>query len=95
MTGAGYDLRQWSAVQNAIEKIIGWQRVGALHLNDTQHGLGSRKDRHARLGEGHLGFEGIMDMMDAIKDQPLPVILETPNDDAGYAAEISWVLSNI
>ncbi|HCP14185.1 MAG TPA: endonuclease IV [Peptococcaceae bacterium] len=95
MTGAGYDLRQWSAVQNAIEKIIGWQRVGALHLNDTQHGLGSRKDRHARLGEGHLGFEGIMNMMDAVKDQPLPVILETPNDDAGYAAEISWVLSNI
>lgn len=95
MTGAGYDLRQWSAVQNAIEEIIGWQRVGALHLNDTHHGLGSRKDRHARLGEGSLGFEGIMDMMDSIKDQPLPVILETPNDDAGYAAEISWVLSNI
>lgn len=95
MTGAGYDLRHWAAVQKAIAGVIGWEKVGALHLNDTQHGLGSRKDRHARLGEGYLGFEGIMEMLKDIKDQPLPVILETPNTEAGYAMEISWVLSNI
>ncbi len=95
MTGAGYDLRHWSAVQEAIEAVIGWDKVGALHLNDTLHGLGSRKDRHARLGEGYLGYEGIMEMLEDIKDQPLPVILETPNTEAGYAMEIQWVLSNI
>lgn len=95
MTGAGYDLKNWKSVLKAIDQSFGWQRVGAFHLNDTKFGLGSHKDRHARLGEGVLGYEGILDMLENIKGQKLPVILETPNDDAGYAAEIRWVRETV
>ncbi len=95
MTGAGYDLKNWQSVLKAIERTFGWQRVGAFHLNDTKFGLGSRKDRHARLGQGVLGYEGILNMLENIKEQELPVILETPNDDAGYAAEIRWVRETV
>ena len=95
MTGAGYDLKNWRSVLEAISETFGWERVGAFHLNDTKFGLGSHKDRHARLGEGVLGYEGILEVLENIKGQELPVILETPNDDAGYAAEIRWVRETV
>ena len=68
---------------------IGLARLKAIHLNDSQNERGSHKDRHARIGEGHIGLEALVRVVrhPALKD--LPFILETPNDAAGYAREIA------
>ncbi|MBX6378317.1 MAG: deoxyribonuclease IV, partial [Clostridia bacterium] len=59
---AGYDLRTRDGIDAALAALdaaVGLDRVLAAHLNDSQGGLGSRRDRHARLGDGHLGWEGL------------------------------------
>ncbi len=86
---AGYDLQNHlDAVLAEFDRIIGLDRLKALHLNDSKNPLGSRKDRHARIGEGYLGIETFRAVLrhPALKD--LPMILETPNELPGYQAEI-------
>ena len=72
-----------------FDLVIGLARLKAIHLNDSQNERGSHKDRHARIGEGHIGLEALVRVVrhPALKD--LPFILETPNDAAGYAREIA------
>lgn len=91
MTGAGYDLTHWDKVKNEIEKEVGLERVKALHLNDSKHPVGARKDRHAKLGEGYLGLDVIKALLKDDIFATMPIILETPNDDKGYAEEIILV----
>jgi deoxyribonuclease-4 len=95
MTGAGYDLRELDKVKEEIDRTIGLLRVRAFHLNDTMYPLASKRDRHAKLGEGHLGLETILGIVRDPDFQKIPFILETPNDDEGYAAEIALVRSRI
>ena len=91
---AGYDIvEHLDEVLKEFDRIIGLERLKAIHLNDSMNPLGSHKDRHARLGEGQIGSEALQRIVCHEKLQGLPFILETPNDDEGYAAEIAMVKS--
>lgn len=91
---AGYDIvEHLDEVLKEFDRIIGLERLKAIHLNDSMNPLGSHKDRHARLGEVQIGSEALQRIVCHEKLQGLPFILETPNDDEGYAAEIAIVKS--
>lgn len=87
---AGYDLEHdLDGVLTAFDKHIGLDRLKAVHLNNSLNDCGSHKDRHARITEGKLSLEAIGRIIRHPALQGLPFILETPNDDAGYAQEIT------
>lgn len=87
---AGYDIvNHLDDVLEEFDRIIGLNRLKALHVNDSMNERGARKDRHAKIGEGKIGkdaFERIV-RHPALQDKSM--VLETPNDDAGWAAEIA------
>lgn len=91
MTGAGYDLADLEGLKKSIRDQVSLERIKAVHLNDSMHALGSRRDRHAKLGEGTLGLEIIKNLVRDPDFSRLPLILETPNDNAGYAREIAMI----
>ena len=72
-----------------FDRVIGISRLYALHLNDSKNPLASHKDRHERLGEGYLGIETFYHIIEHPALRGLPMILETPNELPGYAAEIA------
>ena len=78
-----------SARDKEFDRIIGLDRLRAVHLNDSLNPLGSHKDRHARIGEGCIGLEALSAVTNHPKLRELPFILETPNDNDGYAQEIA------
>ncbi len=86
---AGYDiLNNLDNVLEEFDKIIGLDRLKAIHLNDSKNPFNSHKDRHEKIGEGSLGFEGISKIINHPKLRHLPFFLETPNELDGYKAEI-------
>jgi deoxyribonuclease-4 len=90
----GYDVvNDIDGVLAEFDNIIGLDKLKAVHFNDSMNVCGSHKDRHQKIGEGELGIEA----MKRIATHPLlanlPFILETPNDDAGYAKEIALIKS--
>ena len=90
----GYDIvNDLDGVLAEFDRIIGLERLKAIHLNDSLNDLGSHKDRHARIGEGKIGLEALVRVINHPELRELPFILETPNDDAGYAAEIALLKS--
>jgi deoxyribonuclease-4 len=89
---AGYDIAgDLDGVLKRFDDVIGLERLKAIHLNDSQNAPGSRKDRHAKLGEGRIGLETIARIVNHEKLKNLPFLLETPNDVAGYGREIAMV----
>ena len=72
-----------------FDRIIGLDRLKAIHLNDSKNPAGAQKDRHERIGEGCIGLEALTRVVchPALRD--LPFCLETPNELPGYAAEIA------
>ena len=87
---AGYDIAgSLDAVLEEFDREIGLSRLRALHLNDSKNPLGAHKDRHERLGEGYLGLEAFYRIIEHPALRGLPMILETPNELPGYAAEIA------
>ncbi len=93
--GAGYDLRSSDAYDQTIrsfDSIVGLNRLKAIHLNDSKIELGSRKDRHEKLGEGYLGLEAFENIMADKRLNELPFILETPDPDS-WAKEIETLYS--
>jgi len=89
---AGYDIAgDLDGVLNRFDRIIGLDKLKAIHLNDSQNPLGAHKDRHAKIGEGYIGFEALkrVTVHPALKN--LPFYLETPNDLSGYAKEIAMM----
>ena len=72
-----------------LDAVIGMNRVRAFHLNDSQNPRGSHKDRHASIGQGYLGLEGICQIMNHPRLRHLPFILETPQDLKGHGQEIA------
>ncbi len=87
---AGYDIvHDLDGVLEEFDRVIGVDKLYAVHLNDSMNALGSRKDRHARIGEGQIGEEALVRVINHPALCKLPFILETPNDDEGYAAEIA------
>ena len=91
---AGYDIKNdLEGVLNAFDKIIGLSNLKAIHLNDSLNPCGAKKDRHALIGEGHIGKEALLRVMNHEKLSHLPFILETPTDDEGHGAEIAMLRS--
>lgn len=88
----GYDVAErLEEVIDAFDSEIGLNNLYAIHLNDSMNALNSRKDRHACIGKGQIGFEAICRIAHHPKFSGLPFILETPNDLAGYAEEIRQI----
>ena len=88
----GYDIvNDLDGVLEEFDRVIGLSRLKALHINDSMNGMGSHKDRHAKIGEGNIGFDAFARIVNHPALKGLPMILETPNDDAGWAKEIAML----
>lgn len=86
---AGYDIvNNLEGVLKAFDKIIGLSRLKAVHLNDSLNPLASRKDRHTNIGQGTIGLEAIVNLINHPCLRHLPFCLETPSDLPVYAEEI-------
>ncbi len=86
---AGYDVRDnLDGVLEEFDKIVGLERLRAIHLNDSKNDLGASKDRHEKIGQGKIGIEGIGRIINHPKLRDLPFNLETPNELDGYEEEI-------
>jgi len=80
---SGYDIRSSAGMDGLVSEIsqkIGPERVGSLHLNDSQTGLGSNRDRHANIGTGEIGEDGCASFLAAPAFADMPCILETPGE---------------
>jgi deoxyribonuclease-4 len=87
---AGYDIvSRLDDVLEEFDALIGLDKLWAVHLNDSMTPLGSKKDRHAKIGAGTLGLEAIRRIISHPVLKALPFYLETPNELPGYAAEIT------
>lgn len=92
ISDGGYDIiSQPEAVLDEFDKIIGLERLKAIHLNDSMNPMGAHKDRHAKIGEGHIGFDALMKFIKMPELEGLPINLETPNEIEGYAKEIEMI----
>ena len=78
-------------VLREFDKIIGLNRLYAVHLNDSLMPFSSHKDRHAKIGEGEIGADALVKFVHIKEISRLPLILETPNDLQGYAREIAFL----
>lgn len=86
----GYDIvNDLDGVLTKFDTTIGLSRLKAVHLNNSMFGLSSHKDRHAKIIDGKMPLDSIVRIIRHPALRDLPFILETPNDDAGYAAEIA------
>lgn len=87
---AGYDIvNNLDEVLDEFDRVIGLDRLKAIHLNDTKNPFESHKDRHEKIGDGFLGIEAITRIINHKKLRDLPFFLETPNDIDGYEREIA------
>ena len=92
---AGYDIvSHFEDVLAEFDRVLGLSRLRAIHLNDSKNPLGARKDRHECVGRGELGLEALERVLRFAAARDLPVVLETPNDLTGYAAEIALLRNN-
>ena len=90
----GYDIiNDLDGVLAEFDYYIGLDRIKAVHLNDSKNPIGAHKDRHEKIGEGHIGLEALVNVITHPKLRHLPFCLETPNDNEGYAREISLLRS--
>lgn len=88
----GYDIvNDLDGVLAEFDRVIGLDRLCALHLNDSKNPFGSHKDRHELLGDGNLGLETFRNVVNHPVLRKLPMILETPNELPGYAKEIAML----
>lgn len=86
---AGYDIvHDLDGVLEEFDRIIGLDRLKAIHVNDSKNPFASHKDRHEKIGEGFLGLEAIRRVISHPRLKHLPFYLETPNELEGYGAEI-------
>lgn len=89
---AGYDIRNkegWEATLKEFDRVVGLGNLYTFHVNDSLHDLGSRKDRHASLGEGKIGLECFKVMMAHPKLREIPKYLETPLGEQRWKKEIA------
>lgn len=90
----GYDIvNDLDGVLEKFDRIIGLKHLKAIHMNDSMNPLGSHKNRHEKIGQGQIGLEAMERIINHPKLQGVPVILETPNDDVGWAKEIALLRS--
>ena len=90
----GYDIvNHLDDVLENFDKIIGLNRLKAIHLNDSKNPMGSHKDRHEVIGGGFIGLDALVGVINHPSLKKLPFYLETPNELPGYAAEIKLLRS--
>ena len=89
----GYDIvNDLDGVLEEFDQIIGLQHLKALHINDSMNPCGAHKDRHAKIGEGHIGTDAMVRVLTHPKLQGLPCVLETPQETvSGYGEEIAML----
>ncbi len=86
---AGYDIvENLDGVLDEFDRIIGLDKLYAIHMNDSKNPFESHKDRHEKIGEGYIGLETMKNVINNPRLKHLPIFLETPNELDGYAAEI-------
>ena len=86
----GYDIvEHLDDVLGEFDRIIGLERLHAVHLNDSMNPCGAHKDRHEKIGQGHIGTEAFRKIVTHPMLKNLPFYLETPNETDGYRAEIA------
>ena len=96
VSDGGYDIAgNLDGVLEEFDRVIGLTRLKAIHINDSMNPLGAHKDRHAKIGEGTLGTDAIVRVITHPSLKHLPFLLETPDDDAGHAAEIAMLRREI
>ena len=90
----GYDIvHDLDGVLTEFDRIVGLDRLKAVHLNDSLNVCGAKKDRHAKIGEGEIGLEALVRVINHPALKNLPFCLETPNELDGYAREIELLRS--
>ncbi len=91
---AGYDIvNNLDGVLDEFDRVIGLDRLKAIHMNDSKNPFESHKDRHEKIGEGSIGFDAMVRIINNPRLQGIPVLLETPNELDGYAKEIKLLRS--
>lgn len=92
---AGYDIvGNLDGVLDEFDRIIGLDRLHAIHMNDSKNPFESHKDRHEKIGEGSIGLDAMKNIINNPRLKHLPVFLETPNELDGYKAEIELLKLN-
>ena len=92
VSDGGYDVtNHLDQVLEEFDRIIGLDRLKAVHVNDSMNPLGARKDRHALIGQGTIGTEAIVRIIAHPSLKHLPFLLETPTDDKGHGEEIAML----
>lgn len=92
---AGYDIvNNLDGVLDEFDNVIGLERLKAIHLNDSKNPFASHKDRHEKIGEGSLGVEALIRVINNPRLKHLPFFLETPNELDGYKNEIELLRKN-
>lgn len=92
---AGYDIvDNLDKVLVEFDRIIGLERLKAVHLNDSKNPFASHKDRHEKIGEGSIGLDAMVRIINHPALRELPFFLETPNELPGYGAEIALLREN-
>ena len=90
----GYDIiNNLDGVLEEFERIIGIEKLKAIHINDSKNPIEAHKDRHEKIGEGYIGIEAFSRIINHPKLKDLPFFLETPNELDGYAKEIKILKS--
>ncbi len=93
---AGYDIRTAETFNETFakfESVIGFNRLVAVHCNDSIGGLGSKKDRHAHIGEGEIGEEGFRLLVNDKRFERIPILLETPMENEGHERDLAKLKS--
>lgn len=89
---AGYDIvHDLDGVLQEFDRVIGLDRLKAIHINDSMNPLGAHKDRHEKIGQGNIGLETFVRIINHPDLCHLPFVLETPNDDDGWTQEIAML----
>mgnify|MGYP000809533582 FL=1 len=90
----GYDIvNDLDGVLEEFDRVVGIDRLKALHINDSKNILGSHKDRHEKIGQGNIGIAAFENIVNNKYLKDLPMFLETPNELDGYAQEIALLKS--
>ncbi len=93
---AGYDIRDdLDGVLAEFDRVIGLHKLFAIHLNDSLNPCGAKKDRHAMIGEGYIGKDALLRILQHPLLSSLPFILETPTDDLGHKNEIEMLRASL
>lgn len=84
MSDAGYDIENFDKLLDEFDRVVGLDRIGAIHINDSKNNKGEKKDRHANIGFGTLGFDKLINIIYNDRLKNVPKILETPYIDNMY-----------